>query len=104
MAVAFFHVPLDFKSIQLIAIASAGFLLAGIPAAIFLKFLAVFTTAGFGAILAIGAAGLLMAACISQMPAMTPQQLSASIIAWVAITVVGMVFQYRTMEPKTEAK
>jgi len=110
IGVSYYEVPLDIRSAQLIAVASAGFIVAGIPAAIFHRFLAILATSAYGAVIAVASIMWLVVVCATggdfqnaekleqlreSMPA-TQEVLTAVLAAWVSITVLGIVFQYRT--------
>ncbi len=99
---ALYNMPLDFASGQTIAVAAAGFIVAGIPAAIFLRFFVVLTTSAWGALMALVAVAGLAFVCLSTLPAPDVQMLTVILAAWAVLTATGMVFQYRLIKAEQE--
>ncbi len=110
VAVGVFKVPLDVRSHELIGLAAAGFLVAGMPAAIFHRAVVVFITSTYGAGLALVATFELLLVCLSGRfvasaevarttlsPWVGRDVTIAVLAAWLAITIVGVVYQYRLM-------
>lgn len=91
-------IPADFSSWKTIIIAAVGFLAAGIPAAMYLKFVVVFVTSAIGALGALTAAALLIFSLLSDAPPLDTTTFLVLALAWSTLTVTGMVSQYRQME------
>ncbi|MHC4714072.1 MAG: hypothetical protein ACYTAN_12505 [Planctomycetota bacterium] len=97
VAVGFCNVPMDFHSPQLVAIAAAGFLTTGIPAALFFKFLTVVITSGYGALLAI-AVGVTIAVVFTNEPlAPTATTVIIALAVWSILTTAGVIFQWKSL-------
>lgn len=97
IAVGFCHVPIEGGSPQLIAIAAAGFLLVGIPAAVFFQFLKVLSTAGYGAFLAIVGTAAVVHAFVDEPPTIGTGLVVGSLAVWAILTTVGAIFQWRSL-------
>lgn len=105
LAAAFgFGLPLDLSSWKTLSIAAAGFLAAGIPAAMYLQFVVVFVTSALGALGALTAAALLIFSLLSDAPPLDTTTYVVLALAWSTLTVTGMVSQYRQMESEKEAE
>lgn len=117
VAILAFNVVPDPRSRELWAIIAAGFLIAGIPAAIFHRAIVVFVTSGYGALVAILATVEMLFACMlgktiltredimsTASPWMVRDTLIAIGLAWVAMTTIGVVYQHRLMaaDPATK--
>jgi len=96
VGVGFCNVPLEFSSPQIAAIAAAGFLTAGVPAAIFFNVLKTVSTAGYGAFLAIVGCAAIAFAFAEEPPVVGASLVVACLGIWVALTTVGVVFQWRS--------
>lgn len=97
VAVGFCNVAMDFDAPQMVAIAAAGFLTAGIPAAIFFKFLTVLITSGYGALLAITAAVSIALVFIEEPQPLTTTMVIAGLAIWAILTTTGMIFQWKSL-------
>jgi hypothetical protein len=95
IAVGFCNVVLDFSSPQIWAIAAAGFLVTGVPAAIFYKFLKIVSTAGYGAFLAIAGVVAVMFAFSEQPPNVEAGFAAVALGVWVGLTLLGIIVQWR---------
>ncbi len=96
IAVGFCHVPPDWSSSQLVALAAAGFLIAGLPAAIFYKFLTVIITSGWGAVLALVAASSVAFVYMGETPALSANIAVAFVITWLVLTTIGAIYQWKS--------
>jgi len=97
VAVGFCNVPMDFSSPQLVAIEAAGFLTAGIPAAIFFKFLKVLITSGYGALLAIAAGVTIALVFIEEPQPLTTTMVVGGLALWAILTTAGVIFQWKSL-------
>ena len=103
VAAVHYGLPLDLSCPKTVAAALTGFLAAAIPAAIFLRFFIVFLTSSVGALGALGAVGLLLFAALNATPPLDTMTYLMLVSAWSALTVTGMVFQYRLMSSEKKA-
>ena len=90
-----YGLPLDLSCAKTIAVGVAGFLAGAIPAAIFLRFFVVFLTSTAGAIGALGGVSLALFGASGAVPPLDTATYIVLVAAWTALTVTGMVFQYR---------
>jgi hypothetical protein len=111
MAVFVFNVAPWPISTTLGALAAAGFLLAGVPAAIFHKHVVVVLTSLWGSLIALGATGSVVAVCMGGTSVFTKtgaaeaakplttgsDTLLVVAITWLTLAVIGAVVQFRTM-------
>jgi len=97
VAVGFCNVAPDPAAPEILAVAAAGFLAAGIPAAIFVKFLKVLSTAGYGALLAILGVGTIACVLLKETPRIKAEFVIAALIAWVVLTALGTLVQWRSL-------
>jgi hypothetical protein len=106
VGVVFCHVPLAITSRPAIACAAAGFLIAGIPAAIFLRVIVVFLTSAYGAIAAMAAAVIVsfLCLCVRRTPPADSTTLAVLVGTWLVLTFTGMVFQYKFIKAERAEK
>jgi hypothetical protein len=95
IAVGFCNVVLDFSSPQIIAVAAAGFLIAGVPAAIFYKFLKIISTAGYGAVLGVAGVAAIVFAFADEPPTVGAGLAVLGLAVWAGLTLLGVVVQWR---------
>lgn len=113
-------VTLDPQSNRFLIALGIGFIIVGTLGAVFYRFIVVLITSSYGALIALGGAGYIVAICIDKVPSVEQlrtgnvntaqiQTLNNNILwgalaAWLATTVIGMVYQYRTMETPKKSK
>lgn len=97
VAGGFCGMPVDAITSQFVAVAAAGFLVAGVPAAILSKSLNIVTTSGYGALLAIAAVAIFAFVSKEEPPNISAGTLVGLLAAWVALTTVGVIFQSRAV-------
>lgn len=97
VAVGFCSVPMELASPQLVAISAAGFLTAGIPAALFFKFITVLITSGYGALMAIAAVCAIAVIFVDLPGAPTATTVAAGLALWAVLTGMGVLFQWRSL-------
>lgn len=121
VATHFYNLPFDFNSTPFLIAVGSAFIVTGALGAIFFRFLIVFITSAYGGGLAVSGALLVMLACLNQLPQIATDKTSklslstvapldrniflGTMVTWGAVTIIGMVYQYRTMEsPKKKSK